>query len=726
MIRQLGALPRATAAHGSRISVSQQRSLYRGSTAYATDPSSSIPGMTIRSFPACFVRGGTSNGLVIHRKDLPKDVEDWQPILSAAMGSPDGFGRQLDGMGSGVSSTSKVCVVGRSNRVDADLDFTFVQVDIKDGSLDLAGNCGNMSSVIGPFAFSEGLLHNVYENGKAEEHKEATARIFNTNTGKLINATFSVTKDGVYNPLGGYSIDGVPGSGSRITLAFLDPAGAKTGIALPTGNAVDNVKLPNGSSIRASLVDVANPGVFVLAEDIGAPGDVKPATLEGNIEIMSKLEHIRQEGARMMGMEPAQTVPKIVMVSRPNSSEIDEGVHIVCRALSMQQPHKAVPLTLALNLGASCRMPGTLPADVAVGDPNERESLTIAHASGKVDVGSIFEGGKIKSAQLHRTARIMMKGDVFYTAKTRWMSGAVETQRRFQSLIAKMSQEEIYVIICNTVQQPSIAARKRCGSVLRAMSCVCKTLISPGRESCCTTRPRQKATAEASSSSAGHSSRASDKNEKACSSDVEIGKPCCDKRKSGSKADDLECKDISVDSAGSCCYDLEAKEKSCRDAGTTSPTFTGCRSSKPRPTSGDIELGFGGLEHIVLSVQGMTCTGCEMDLARPIATVPSAINSKPSIVLSRVEFDVDPSVISSENAISQLATGTGFVMSKIQQSGHVLQIVAADFVRAVTYNLFAILLAAEAFVGARIPPSHAGRGEVVSVLPVAAVALQMK
>ncbi|KAF7190928.1 3-methylitaconate isomerase [Pseudocercospora fuligena] len=422
MIRQLqralGALPRPSAAHGSRISVSQQRSLYRGSTSYATETSFRTPGMTIKSLPACFVRGGTSNGLIIHRKDLPKDVEDWQPILSAAMGSPDGYGRQLDGMGSGVSSTSKVCVVEKSSRVDADLDFTFVQVGIKDGSLDLAGNCGNMSSAIGPFGFSEGLLHNVYENGETEKHKEVTTRIFNTNTKKLINATFSVTKDGVYDPFGDYSIDGVPGTGSCITLSFLDPSGAKTGKALPTGNAVDNVKLPDGTSIRASLVDVANPGVFILAEDIGVPGDITPATLEEQTEIMSKLEHIRQEGARMMGMEPAQTVPKIVLVSRPTSEDSQEGVHIVCRALSMQQPHKAVPLTLALNLGASCRMPGTLPADVAVGDPNERESLTIAHASGKVEVGSIFEDGKIKSAQLHRTARIMMKGDVFYTAKT--------------------------------------------------------------------------------------------------------------------------------------------------------------------------------------------------------------------------------------------------------------------------------------------------------------------
>ena len=134
--------------------------------------------------------------------------------------------------------------------------------------------------------------------------------------------------------------------------------------------------------------------------------------------MMARLEEIRQEGARMMGMDPKiQTVPKIVILSKPSQEAASSGVHIVCRALSMQQPHKAVPLTLALNLGAACRMPGTLPALTAL-NAEGRESLTIAHASGKVEVGSVFEDGQIKSALLHRTARIMMKGDVFYRSPT--------------------------------------------------------------------------------------------------------------------------------------------------------------------------------------------------------------------------------------------------------------------------------------------------------------------
>ncbi|TKA83138.1 hypothetical protein B0A55_00877 [Friedmanniomyces simplex] len=358
------------------------------------------------------MRGGTSNGLLIHRKDLPKDEKEWQPILASAMGSPDNYGRQLNGMGSGISSTSKVVVVSTSTRQDADVDYTFVQVGIKDGSLDTAGNCGNMSSAVGPFAVDEGLVHGL----KSGTDGEVTVRMYNTNTSKLIHSTFSLSADGKYENLGDYAIDGVPGAASRITLSFLDPGGAATGKALPTGSPVDRLEL-HGKSIMASLTDIANPGVFVLAADAGVPGvpgDVHPDVLGADVEIMQRLESIRQAGARMMGLDPnVQSVPKIVMLSPPTREAAAEGVNIVCRALSMQQAHKAVPLTLALNLGAICRMEDTLAHRVAV-NAGGKESIVVAHASGKLEVGSVMRGGRIESALLHRTARALMKGDVFY------------------------------------------------------------------------------------------------------------------------------------------------------------------------------------------------------------------------------------------------------------------------------------------------------------------------
>ncbi|SMQ52068.1 unnamed protein product [Zymoseptoria tritici ST99CH_3D7] len=372
--------------------------------------------MATSSFPASFVRSGTSNGLLIHRHHLPTDIKDWQPILSAAMGSPDPYGRQLDGIGSGISSTSKICIVAKSDREDVDLDYTFVQVGIRDGDLDMAGNCGNMSAIVAPWAADEGMLQHIvqYEVEGENEGKRVTVKIFNTNTSKVVHVTFDISSDGVYDPVGDYSIDGVPGTGSRITLQFRDPGGAKTGRVLPTGNAVDTLVLPDGETIQASLVDVANPGIFVRAEDVGIPGNIKPAMLEERVDVMERLELIRREGTRMMGLDPdVQSVPKIVLVSKPTPEAVADGTHVVCRALSMQQPHKAVPLTLALNLGAACRIPGTIPALTAVNTAG-KESIVVAHASGKVEVGSVFENGKIISALLNRTARIMMKGDVFY------------------------------------------------------------------------------------------------------------------------------------------------------------------------------------------------------------------------------------------------------------------------------------------------------------------------
>lgn len=363
-----------------------------------------------KSFPATFVRGGTSNGLVIDRANLPQDQAKWQLILSSAMGSPDSYGRQLNGMGSGISSTSKVCVISPSERDDADLDFTFVQVGIKDGKLDLAGNCGNLSSVVAPVAWNEGLL----KRKGAVTDGETTVRAYNTNTAKVIHSTFCICKEGPFEPSGDYSIDGVPGTGSRITMSFIDPAGAKTGKAFPTGNAIDTLELGNGDQIQASLVDVSNPGVFVLASDIGVPGRTSPDELGANTHIMARLERIRQAGATAMGLDPnTQTVPKVVMLSAPNTGDSN----IVCRALSMQQAHKAVPLTLALNLGAACRIPGTLAASTAVGVEG-KHSVVIEHASGKLEVGAVItEDGKIESALLHRTARVLMKGEVFYTVE---------------------------------------------------------------------------------------------------------------------------------------------------------------------------------------------------------------------------------------------------------------------------------------------------------------------
>ncbi|KAI0180406.1 DUF453-domain-containing protein [Hypoxylon sp. FL1284] len=376
-----------------------------------------------RSFEAVFARGGTSNGLVIQERHLPPR-EHWGAVLPAAMGSPDpSHGRQLDGMGGGVSSTSKICVLAPSARPDADIDFTFVQVGVRDGALDLAGNCGNMSSVVGPVAWDEGLVADRAAKVRTAANgvQEALVRVFNTNTSKMVHARFRVRGDPpMYCPEGDYEMDGVPGSQSKITLSFLDPAGAKTGKALPTGNAVDRLALPDGTGVEASLVDVSNPGVFVRAADLGIrdanPATFTPQAVEADAALKAKLESIRRAGAARMGLDPdTESVPKIVLLF-PDSGAAD--VDVRCLAMSMGQAHKAVPLTLALCLGAAANMPGTLPAQVRRARNGDGGSgsgpVVIGHPSGKVEIGATIKDGKIVSADLLRTARVLMKGQVYY------------------------------------------------------------------------------------------------------------------------------------------------------------------------------------------------------------------------------------------------------------------------------------------------------------------------
>ena len=375
------------------------------------------------SLPATLFRGGTSKALMLHRSHLPANTADWEPILAGAMGSPDPYSRQLNGMGGGVSSLSKVCVIEQSKREEADVDFEFVQLGVKDGKVDMEGTCGNMTSAVGPWAVDEGLSKPEIEKEGSE--RLATVRIFNTNTNKLIHARFAVEECGeggakaIFNPSGDYAIDGVPGTGSRIVLSFLSPGGSKTGRTLPTGNPVDILHLRSeGSntpaSIRASLVDVANPTVFILASDLGIEGAILPEDLDKDSDTMALLEEIRQQGARLMGLDPSVgSIPKIALVSAPGPST-SSGIDIVARTLSMGKTHKAIPLTVALNLGVTCQIPGTLPAEMVQKLAEGVGKVRVGHPSGKLEVGARMRGGEVESAVLMRTARMLMRGEVFW------------------------------------------------------------------------------------------------------------------------------------------------------------------------------------------------------------------------------------------------------------------------------------------------------------------------
>ena len=246
--------------------------------------------MALRSaeLPATFWRGGTSKAVVFRRADLPQDQGEWDAVLIAAMGSPDPYGRQLDGMGGGISSLSKVCILGPASRDDADVDFTFAQVPVGPGPVDYGGNCGNMISAMGPAALDLGYV-------APPRGGMAHIRIHNTNTGKIIQSHFPV-ENGLLAVGGDLVIDGVSGHAAPIRLEFLNPGGAKTGRLLPTGRAVDHVTI-GGQRIAVSLVDAANPCVFVAAEDLGKSATEHPDDLAVDQDFMQRMEEIRRAGS---------------------------------------------------------------------------------------------------------------------------------------------------------------------------------------------------------------------------------------------------------------------------------------------------------------------------------------------------------------------------------------------------------------------------------------------
>jgi len=372
------------------------------------------------AIPAVFMRGGTSKALMLHERDLPPSRDAWTPLFTAALGSPDPFGRQLDGMGGGVSSLSKVCIIGPSARDDADVDYTFAQVSIGERSVDYAGNCGNMSSAVGPFAVDEGLVRPIRPD-------EARVRIFNTNTRKIIHATFPV-EGGRTRFDGDLEIPGVSGTGAPIRLDFIEPGGATTGRLLPTGRVVDTLDVPGDAPIQASLVDAANAVVFVRAADLGMRGEERPEHLDGRKELLARLDAIRVEASVAMGISDSaaaarriKMVPFVCTVAPPASaSGGSEPVDLVVRAISNGQPHRALPLTVSLCVAVAAQLEGSVVAECRR-RPAGRGALRIAMPAGVLtvdaEVAEEGSGWAVRSGSFYRTARRLFDGRV-------WVSGA--------------------------------------------------------------------------------------------------------------------------------------------------------------------------------------------------------------------------------------------------------------------------------------------------------------
>ena len=375
--------------------------------------------------PAVFMRGGTSNAVVFHAKDLPRDRAQWDEIFLAAIGSPDPYGRQLDGMGGGVSSVSKVCVVGPSTRADADIDYTFAQVQVKKAEVDYGANCGNMSSAMGPFAVDEGIFK--------VSGREAMVRIHNTNTQKIIQARFTMD-EGLSAVDGDLAIPGVSGTGSPVRLEFLQPGGATTGKLLPTGNVTDVLDVPGVGKLTVSMVDAANATVFVRAADLGLSGLEMPDALEANSSIMKKLAAIREAASVAMGITQnavdaakKSSVPFVGFVSGPQDAPLLTGetisaadIDLTARMLSNGQPHRALPLTVSLCTAVAARLEGSVVHAATRAATDLNAPIRIAMPSGILTVAANVQkkDGQWHAEQgaFYRTQRRLFEGYVYVRA----------------------------------------------------------------------------------------------------------------------------------------------------------------------------------------------------------------------------------------------------------------------------------------------------------------------
>jgi 2-methylaconitate cis-trans-isomerase PrpF len=375
--------------------------------------------------PAVFMRGGTSNAVVFNAKDLPRDRAQWDAIFLAAIGSPDPYGRQLDGMGGGVSSLSKVCVVGPPSRPDADIDYTFAQVQVKEAKVDYGANCGNMSSAMGPFAVDEGLVK--------VSGPEALVRVHNTNTKKIIWSRFPLD-EGVAAVDGNLAIPGVAGTGAPVKLEFREPGGATTGKLLPTGNVVDTLDVPGFGQFRVSMVDAANACVFARAADLGIKGTELPDEIDANPDLLTKLAAIRIAASVAMGVtrtpeEAAKraTVPFVGFVSPPQDSKSLTGSTIkgadsdvTARMMSNGQPHRALPLTCTLCIAVAARLPGSIVHEATRPTDNPESEIRIAMPSGVLTVAASvrkLEGQWFaEQGAFYRTQRRLFEGRVLVRA----------------------------------------------------------------------------------------------------------------------------------------------------------------------------------------------------------------------------------------------------------------------------------------------------------------------
>ena len=383
--------------------------------------------------PATYMRGGTSKGVFFRLQDLPQAAQQPGPardaLLLRVIGSPDPYGKQIDGMGAATSSTSKAVILSKSSRPGHDVDYLFGQVSIDQPFVDWSGNCGNLSAAVGPFAISNGFV----DASRIPHQGLATVRIWQANIGKTIVAHVPIT-NGVVQETGDFELDGVTFAAAEIQLEFIDPADEGNGngeggsAMFPTGRVVDDLEVPGVGTLPATLINAGIPTIFVNAESIGYTGTELQDAINCNPQALAMFESIRAHGALRMGLvqhlgEAAtrQHTPKVAFVARPAPYTASSGktvaagdVDLLVRALSMGKLHHAMMGTAAVAIGTAAAIPGTL-VNLAAGG-GARNAVRFGHPSGTLRVGAEAQrvNGQwaVTKALMSRSARVLMEGHI--------------------------------------------------------------------------------------------------------------------------------------------------------------------------------------------------------------------------------------------------------------------------------------------------------------------------
>ena len=379
--------------------------------------------------PATYLRGGTSKGVFFKLQDLPEAAQQPGPVRDAiflrTLGSPDPYGKQIDGMGNASSSTSKGVILSRSTRADHDVDYVFGQVAIDKAFVDWSGNCGNLSAAVGPCAIHMGLI----DAARIPQNGTAIIRIWQANIGKTIVAHVPITDDQVQET-GDFELDGVTFAAAEVALEFLDPAddGDDGGSMFLTGNLDDQLDVPGVGSFAVTMINAGIPTIFLNAKDLGYTGCELQDDINNDAEALAKFETIRSHGAIRMGLikhlsEAAtrQHTPKIAFVAPAQSYTASSGkviaaqdIDLVVRALSMGKLHHAMMGTAAVAIGTAAAIPGTL-VNLAAGG-GERRAVRFGHPSGTLRVGAeaqLVDGQwQVTKALMSRSARILMEGAI--------------------------------------------------------------------------------------------------------------------------------------------------------------------------------------------------------------------------------------------------------------------------------------------------------------------------